>query len=191
MSGDATYCTLDEIVQSGSTAGAVYGGVLIGKPLPGVHLSVVGPDLLPVPVGQPGELLVGGVGVALGYHCRPQEAATRFLRSAVRNCDRELDSGVYIPGLEPGRRVFRTGDRVVQSMAGGPFFWLGKLDGEVCCYVSVGWEVYRAPTVAQSRFYCHMQANVGDAMATARRGRWKQGFSWVGSPLAGLTRPNP
>ena len=104
---------------------------MIGKPLPGVHLSVVGPDCLPVPVGQPGELLVGGVGVALGYHGRPVEAATKFLRSPVRDCGREAESGVYIPGPQPGRRVFRTGDRVVQPMAGGPFFWLGKFDGEV------------------------------------------------------------
>lgn len=133
VSGDATYCTLDEIAQSGLTTGAVSGGVLIGKPLPGVHLSVVGPDLLPVPVGQPGELLVGGVGVALGYHCRPQEAATKFLRSAARDKRRAAESGVHVPGLEPGRRVFRTGDRVVQLMPGGPFFWLGKLDGEVRC----------------------------------------------------------
>ncbi|CAM9120330.1 unnamed protein product [Laminaria digitata] len=127
---DATYCTLDEIVQSGVPA-AVSGGVLIGKSLPGVHLSVVGPDLLPVPAGQPGELLVGGLGVALGYHCRPLEAATKFLRSDVRDCGRKAESGVHIPGLEPGRRVFRTGDRVVQPMADGPLFWLGKLDGEV------------------------------------------------------------
>lgn len=130
VAGDATYCTLDEILQSGATS-AVPGGVLIGKPLPGVHLSVVGPDVLPVPVGQPGELLVGGVGVALGYHCHPLQAATKFLRFAARDCGRETRSGVHIPGLQPGRRVFRTGDRVVQPMAGGPFFWLGKLDGEV------------------------------------------------------------
>lgn len=130
VSGDATYCTLDEIVQSGAPA-AVSGGVLIGKSLPGVHLSVVSPDLLPVPAGQPGELLVGGLGVALGYHCRPLEAATKFLRSDVRDCGRKVESGVHIPGLEPGRRVFRTGDRVVQPMADGPLFWLGKLDGEV------------------------------------------------------------
>lgn len=138
VSGDATYCTLDEIVQSGAP-GAVPGGVLIGTPLPGVHLSVVGPDLLPVPVGQPGELLVGGVGVALGYHCHHLEAGTKFLRSAAHDCERKAGSGVHIPGLQPGRRVFRTGDRVVQPMAGGPFFWLGKLDGEVwCCYLGTG-----------------------------------------------------
>lgn len=138
VSGDATYCTLDEIIQTArgrndrNELGVLgFGGVLIGKPLPGVYLSIVGPDLAPVPVGQPGEVLVGGVGVALGYHRRPQETASKFLRSAAIGDGREGEGVVYIPGLEPGRRVVRTGDRVVQRVASGELLWLGRLDGEV------------------------------------------------------------
>lgn len=108
------------------------GGVLIGKPLPGVNLAIVSPDRKVVPVGQAGELLVGGVGVALGYHRRPQEKAGKFLRSAAPNNDRRGEGVIHIPGLEPGRRVVCTGDRVVQPVHDGPLFWLGKLDGEVC-----------------------------------------------------------
>lgn len=138
VSGDATYCTLDEICQTLQEGGdqshpvaADVGSVLIGKPLPGVYISIVNPDLLPVPANQPGELLVGGVGIALGYHRRPEETAERFLRSVAQGA-RQEESMVHIPGLEPGRRVFRTRDRVVQPVAGGALFWLGKLDGEVC-----------------------------------------------------------
>lgn len=105
---------------------------MIGKPLPGVHIAVVGPDLLPVPYGQAGELLVGGVGVAHGYHRRPEKTREMFLRSVAKVHEREGDNVVHIPGLEPGHRVVRTRDRVVQPKAGGPLFWLGKLDGEVC-----------------------------------------------------------
>lgn len=106
-------------------------GVLIGKPLPGVSLAIVGPDRKLVPVGQAGQLLVGGVGVALGYHRRPQETAGRFLRSVAHSTDRQGESVIHIPGLEAGRRVVCTGDRVIQPVDGGPLFWLGKLDGEV------------------------------------------------------------
>lgn len=137
MAGDATYCTLDEIIEASQTHGNNTGmslvascrGVLIGKPLPGVHLSVVGPDLIPVAAGEAGELLVGGVGVALGYHGRVQETIGKFLRSAPLG--REEQGCVSIAGLEPGQRVVRTGDRVVQPDAHGPLFWLSKLDGEV------------------------------------------------------------
>ncbi|CAM9529879.1 unnamed protein product [Scytosiphon promiscuus] len=131
VSGDATYCTLDDIADAERDRSSFTAGVLIGKPLPGIHLLVVGPDLLPVPSGQPGELLVGGVGVALGYHRRPQETRDTFLHSAAHNPGREGNNVVHIPGLEPGHRVVRTRDRVVQPQTGGPLFWLGKLDGEV------------------------------------------------------------
>lgn len=139
MSGDATFCTLDDIVdaerdRSHCMAGGNR-GVLIGKPLPGIHLLVVGPDLLPVPRGQPGELLVGGVGVALGYHRRPEETRDNFLRSVAQGPRSEEKDVVHIPGLEPGHRVVRTRDRVVQPLPDGPLFWLGKLDGEVCTTV--------------------------------------------------------
>lgn len=137
VSGDATYCVLNDTdyneIAHIDSATADDGGVLIGKPLPGLHLSIVGASLFPVPVGQAGELLVGGVGVALGYHRRPQETAAKFLRSAAHNSSEGIEEGVvHIPGLEPGHRVVCTGDQVVQRVAGGPLFWLGKLDGEVC-----------------------------------------------------------
>lgn len=136
VSGDATFCVLNDIVHNDlarSNSMTADGGVLIGKPLPGLHLSIVGADLFPVPLGQAGELLVGGVGVALGYHRRPEETASKFLRSAADGSAESKEEGVvHIPGLEAGHRVVCTGDRVIQCVAGGPLFWLGKLDGEVC-----------------------------------------------------------
>ncbi|CAM9144321.1 unnamed protein product [Ectocarpus fasciculatus] len=135
VSGDATFCTLDDIIDTerGCAGFRPSGdkGVLIGKPLPGVLVSVVGTDLTPVPVGQAGELLVGGVGVALGYHRAPQEADNKFLHTVALSTMRERDDVVHMPGLKPGSRVVRTGDRVVQPVADGPLFWLGKMDGEV------------------------------------------------------------
>src|SRR5262249_44176335 len=45
--------------------------VTIGRPLPGVTVRVVDAADTPVPAGQPGQLLVGGVGVARGYLTNP------------------------------------------------------------------------------------------------------------------------
>lgn len=136
VSGDATFCVLNDIIHNertrSSSTKAHDERFLIGKPLPGFYLSVVGVDMLPVPVGQAGELLVGGIGVALGYHCRPQETSGKFLRAVAHSSpERKGEGTVHVPGLEPGHRVVCTGDHVVQRVAGGPLFWLGKLDGEV------------------------------------------------------------
>lgn len=139
VSGDATFCTLEDIVHTrrdGSNPMAAGDeGVLIGKPLPGVNLAIVSPERRVVPAGQAGELLVGGIGVALGYHRRPQETAGKFLRSVAHSADGQGKGMIHIPGLEPGHRVVCTGDRVVQPIHGGPMFWLGKLDGEVRRFV--------------------------------------------------------
>lgn len=137
VAGDATYCTLDDILPHEplpngcrNAANPAETGVLIGRPLPNVYTSVVDPALHPVPLGQAGELLVGGVGVAHGYHNRPGEMAHKFLRSVDASAVRGVDGGVHIPGMPTGR-VVRTGDRVRQASVNGPFFWLGRLDSEV------------------------------------------------------------
>lgn len=95
-----------------------------------MYTSVVDPALHPVPLGQAGELLVGGVGVALGYHNRPTEMAHKFLRSVDASAGRGVEGGLHIPAM-PAGRIVRTGDRVRQSFVNGPFFWLGRLDSEV------------------------------------------------------------
>ncbi|MFJ1608846.1 non-ribosomal peptide synthetase [Streptomyces sp. NPDC088253] len=79
--------------------------VPIGTALPGVTTAVVGDDGLPVPPGAPGELLLGGAGIALGY--LDADGDTRFVRD----------------GAE---RWYRTGDRVCEQ--GGLLYFLGRSD---------------------------------------------------------------
>ncbi|GEJ57769.1 non-ribosomal peptide synthetase [Anaeromyxobacter diazotrophicus] len=89
-------------------------GVPIGRPVAGGTCWVLGPDLAPVPAGVPGELCVGGAGVGLGYLGRPALTAERFVRDP----------------FEPGRRLYRTGDRARWS-AEGALEFLGRLDDQL------------------------------------------------------------
>ncbi|EST37746.1 hypothetical protein N566_11325, partial [Streptomycetaceae bacterium MP113-05] len=86
----------------------------IGRPVPNAVLDVLDPDGRPVPVGVPGELHVGGPGVALGYLGRPDLTAERFATDPDR----------------PGNRRYRTGD-LVRWLPDGQLEYLGRLDDQV------------------------------------------------------------
>ncbi|MEU7694840.1 non-ribosomal peptide synthetase/MFS transporter [Microbispora hainanensis] len=81
--------------------------VPIGSPIQNITLHVLDRHGEPVPVGVPGELYIGGVGVALGYHARPELTAERFA----------------------GGR-YRTGD-AARRLPDGTIEFLGRLDGQV------------------------------------------------------------
>jgi len=69
----------------------------IGRPTAGTRAYVLGTGLRPAAVGVPGELFLGGPGVARGYTDRPAATAERFIPDPF--------AGV------PGARMYRTGDR--------------------------------------------------------------------------------
>jgi amino acid adenylation domain-containing protein len=86
---------------------------LIGRPLDNVELRVVDPRGGLVPLGVPGELWVGGPGVARGYFRRDELTAERFVQA-------------------DGRRFYRTGDLVRQLAGeGGALEFLGRTDFQV------------------------------------------------------------
>jgi amino acid adenylation domain-containing protein len=83
----------------------------IGRPLPHTTVAVVDDNLRPLPAGVVGELLIGGAGLARGYHNAPELTAERFVHWN-------------------GARMYRTGD-LVKELPGGELDYVGRVDGQV------------------------------------------------------------
>lgn len=90
--------------------------VPIGKPVANTTLVVVDKHLQLQPVGVPGELCIGGVQLAEGYHNRPDLTQNAF----VSNPFTEL----------PGTRLYRTGD-LARFLPDGNIEYLGRIDNQV------------------------------------------------------------
>ncbi|HSK80241.1 MAG TPA: amino acid adenylation domain-containing protein, partial [Thermoanaerobaculia bacterium] len=88
----------------------------IGRPRDGTRAYVVDAGLSAQPVGVPGELLLGGDGLARGYLGRPELTAERFIPDPF--------------GAEPGARLYRTGD-LARYLVDGSLDYLGRLDHQV------------------------------------------------------------
>ncbi|MGA4844124.1 amino acid adenylation domain-containing protein [Streptomyces sp. G45] len=88
----------------------------IGAPLPHVTAYVLDEALRPVGFGVPGELYLGGAGVARGYVGQPALTASRFVPDPF--------------GGEPGARLYRTGDLALWLEEGGLRF-LGRADDQL------------------------------------------------------------
>jgi amino acid adenylation domain-containing protein len=93
---------------------APVGRVLIGRPLANTRVYVLDERGEPCPLGVPGELFIGGDGVALGYLNRPELTAERFLPDP----------------FVPGGRMYKTGD-LVRLLADGNLEYLRRNDNQV------------------------------------------------------------
>lgn len=92
------------------------GPVPIGRPIANVKVYILDSHLAPTPIGVPGELYIGGEGLAYGYLRRPELTAERFLRDP------------FDPS--PGARLYRTGD-LCRYRSDGAIQFLGRLDDQI------------------------------------------------------------
>jgi acyl carrier protein len=90
--------------------------ILIGRPIGNTRMYILDADGRPVPVGVPGELYIGGAGVARGYWKRPDLTEARFLVDPF--------------DTKPGRRMYRTGDRA-RYRRDGKIQLLGRTDHQI------------------------------------------------------------
>ena len=102
-----------------STCGRVDGGgdgITIGGPIDNTQIWIVDEHGDLAPIGVPGELWIGGEGLAHGYHARPALTAERFVPDRFSEC--------------PEARLYRTGD-VARWRADGTLVHLGRTDAQV------------------------------------------------------------
>lgn len=88
----------------------------IGRPIANVRLYVLTPAMQPTPVGTPGELWIGGEGLARGYLDHPDLTADKFVPNPFTT--------------HAGERLYRTGD-LVRMLPAGDLEFLGRTDLQV------------------------------------------------------------
>ncbi|HET9786978.1 MAG TPA: non-ribosomal peptide synthetase, partial [Pyrinomonadaceae bacterium] len=88
----------------------------IGRPVANTRVYLLDSSLQPVPIGVPGELYIGGAGLARGYLKRPELSASAFV------CDPF--------STDPGARLYKTGD-LARYLDDGNIEFLGRVDNQV------------------------------------------------------------
>jgi amino acid adenylation domain-containing protein len=92
------------------------GPVAVGRPIANTQIYILNKYLQPAPIGIPGELYIGGSGVARGYHNLDQLTAEKFIGDPF--------------STEPGARLYKTGD-LARYRADGNIEVLGRMDQQV------------------------------------------------------------
>ena len=94
----------------------VNGRIPVGRPIANTEIYILDKFLQPVPVGTPGDLYIGGIGVVRGYLQRPDLTAAKFLPDPFSR--------------RPGSCFYATGDRA-RFLEDGTIDFLGRLDKQV------------------------------------------------------------
>jgi amino acid adenylation domain-containing protein/non-ribosomal peptide synthase protein (TIGR01720 family) len=90
--------------------------VPIGRPIPNVQIYLLDEQMNPMPVGVPGELHIGGAGLARGYLNKAGFTAEKFVPNPFSSVE--------------GARLYKTGD-LARYLEDGNIEWLGRIDNQV------------------------------------------------------------
>jgi amino acid adenylation domain-containing protein len=96
------------------------GNVPIGEPLANAKLYVLGPNFELQPTGTPGELYIGGAGLARGYLNQPAMTAERFVDNPFTDAAADVGKG----------KMYKTGD-LVKWLPDGNIEFINRIDNQV------------------------------------------------------------
>lgn len=110
--------------------------VPIGRPISGARAYIVDGQGALLPPGVPGELMIGGEGLADGYLGQPELTAERFLPDPFASARTAVDGDAAAnttaaTAAATGARVYTTGDLVREDPATGLLVYLGRMDDQV------------------------------------------------------------
>lgn len=114
--GGATECSMDSTIYDIEQPSSNWKSIPYGVPMANQLAYILDRHFNPVPVGVPGELYLGGIGVGRGYHNRPELTAEKFVPNPFSSL--------------PGDRMYRTGD-LARYMPDGTLELLGRIDFQV------------------------------------------------------------
>ncbi|MBN1220774.1 MAG: amino acid adenylation domain-containing protein [Anaerolineae bacterium] len=125
---EATVWAATKKVEAGETQSGV---VALGRPLPYTQLYVLDDQLQPTLVGEPGELCIGGIGLARGYFKQPTLTAEKFIPNPFVDMKKKGGRRKNENNLHPSSlRLYKTGD-LARIRADGDIEFLGRLDHQV------------------------------------------------------------
>ncbi|HEU5226877.1 MAG TPA: amino acid adenylation domain-containing protein, partial [Ktedonobacteraceae bacterium] len=113
----------------------------LGRPIANTQVYILDARMQPVPVGMPGELYIGGAGLARGYLHRPELTAERFVpdpfvgtsvetRFIASSSDLSPTHETQFMAFGPGARLYKTGD-LARYREDGNIEFLGRVDSQV------------------------------------------------------------
>ena len=120
--------------------------VPLGRPLANAQVFILDQRLRPAPIGVPGELYIGGLGVARGYVGRADATAEKFVPHPY--------------AVEEGARLYKTGD-LARYLSDGRIEFLGRIDYQVKIH---GFRI--EPAEIEGALYSH--PSVAEAIVIAR-----------------------
>jgi amino acid adenylation domain-containing protein len=111
-----TECTTFSCCHTVTDPRALGASVPIGRPIADTEVYIIGPGMQPAPLGAPGELWIGGAGLAQGYWRQPALTAEKFVPHPFAG--------------RRGERLYRSGDRA-RWLPGRRIEFLGRIDQQV------------------------------------------------------------